>query len=235
LSARLRFRPRFLTTLAAAAAIALALAAASWQYQRGQEKERLAARLAALAADPPVALPAEEVRAQDLLGRRVTVRGRFEPRYAVFLDNRVQRGVVGYHVVMPLAIGGGPRHVLVNRGWIAAGPDRARLPEVRTPEGPVEVSGLAVVPSGRFLELSSRVTEGPVWQNLTIERYRAAVPIALQPVMIQQESALEDGLVREWSPPDLGVERHYGYAFQWLAIAATILVVYLVTHVRRGT
>ncbi|HXF65085.1 MAG TPA: SURF1 family protein, partial [Burkholderiales bacterium] len=165
---------------------------------------------------------------------RVTVRGRFVPRHAVFLDNRVLRGVAGYHVVMPLAIGGGPLHVLVNRGWVAAGPDRSRLPEVRTPEGPVELTGLALVPGGRFLELSSRVIEGPVWQNLTIERYREAVPIPVQPVMIQQESDLEDGLVREWSPPDLGVERHYGYAFQWLAIAATILALYLVTHVRRS-
>lgn len=223
-----------MTTIAAAAAIALALAAAYWQYQRGQEKERLAARLAALATDPPVALPAEEVRPADVLGRRVTVRGRFVPRHAVFLDNRVLRGVAGYHVVMPLAIGGGPLHVLVNRGWVAAGPDRSRLPEVRTPEGPVELTGLALVPGGRFLELSSRVIEGPVWQNLTIERYREAVPIPVQPVMIQQESDLEDGLVREWSPPDLGVERHYGYAFQWLAIAATILALYLVTHVRRS-
>lgn len=223
-----------MTTLAAAAAIALALAAAYWQYQRGQEKERLAARLAALAADPPVTLSSEEVRPADVVGRRVTVRGRFVPRHAVFLDNRVLRGVAGYHVVMPLAIGDGPLHVLVNRGWIAAGPDRSHLPEVRTPEGPVEVSGRALVPGERFLELSSRVTEGPVWQNLTIERYRKAVPIPVQPVMIQQESELEDGLAREWSPPDLGVERHYGYAFQWLAIAATILLFYLVTHVRRG-
>jgi len=31
----------------------------------------------------------------------------------------------------------------------------------------------------------------------------------------------------------LGVNKHYGYAFQWLALAATVLVFYLVTHVRR--
>jgi cytochrome oxidase assembly protein ShyY1 len=29
------------------------------------------------------------------------------------------------------------------------------------------------------------------------------------------------------------VDRHYGYAFQWLALATTILVFYLVTHVKR--
>ena len=76
--------------------------------------------------------------------------------------------------------------------------------------------------------------EGNVWQNLTLERYRRAVPIALQPVVIQQESALDDGLAREWDPPDLGIDKHYGYAFQWFALAVTILVIYLVTHVRRS-
>jgi len=88
-------------------------------------------------------------------------------------------------------------------------------------------------PSRRYFELSSNVTEGKVWQNLTVERYRAAVPIAIQPVVIQQESALDDGLIREWPAPDLGIERHYGYALQWLALAVTILVFYVVTHVRK--
>lgn len=230
-----RFRPRFVTTLAAAAGIAVTLALANWQLDRAHEKQELATRLEALARDPPVSLSAAEVKAEDVQWRQVTARGRFEPKHAVFLDNRVRHGVAGYHVVMPLAIGGGDRYVLVNRGWIAGTLDRSRLPRVRTPEGTVEITGLAVTPSGRFLELSSKVAEGNVWQNLTLERYRQAVPITLQPVVIQQESALDDGLTREWDPPDLGINKHYGYAFQWLALAVTILVFYLVTHVRRGS
>lgn len=230
---RYQFEPRLLTTLAAAAAIAAALAAASWQLGRAHEKEGLAARLEMLAREPPVSLTAAEVSAADVEWRRVTARGRFEPEYAVLIDNRIRRGVAGYLVLMPLAIDGGRRHVLVNRGWIAGTADRSRLPEVKTPADTVEITGLAVTPSRRFLELSANPAEGKVWQNLTLERYRQAVPILLQPVVIQQESPLEDGLAREWDPPDLGVNKHYGYAFQWLALALTLLVFYLVTHVRR--
>jgi surfeit locus 1 family protein len=236
LPARYRFQFRWITTLAAAAAMALTLALANWQLNRAHEKEGLAARLAVLAKDVPVSLPAAEIKAQDVEWRRVTARGRFEPRYGVLIDNRIRHGVAGYHVVMPLELGssgGGARYVLVNRGWIAGNPDRARLPEIRTPDAAVEISGLAIVPSRRFLELSSRGAEGKVWQNLTLDRYREAFPIAVQPVVIQQESPLEDGLVREWDPPNLGVDKHYGYAFQWLALAATVFVFYLVTHVRR--
>lgn len=236
--ARYRFQPRLLTTLAVAAGIALTLSLANWQLNRAQEKEDRAARLVLLARDAPVAIGTGEVRAADVQWRRVVARGRFEPRHAVFIDNRIRKGVAGYHVMMPLEVGktadGGIRYVLVNRGWIAAAPERGKAPQVATPEGIVEIAGLAVVPTPRFLELSSRVTEGNVWQNLTLERYRAAVPISLQPVVIQQESSLEDGLAREWEPPNLGVDKHYGYAFQWLALGATLLAYYLVTHVRRN-
>ncbi len=237
--ARYRFQPRVVTTLAAAAGIALTLALANWQLNRAHEKEGRAAQLETLAKDPPVALAASEARVEDIEWRQVRVHGRFEPRYGVLIDNRIRRGVAGYHVVMPLEIGGNGggagRYVLVNRGWIAGNPERARLPQVKTPAGTVEISGLAVTPSRRFLELASGAAEGKVWQNLTLERYREAFPLVLQPVVIQQESPLDDGLVREWDPPNLGVDKHYGYAFQWFALALTILVFYLVTHVRRTT
>ena len=99
----------------------------------------------------------------------------------------------------------------------------------------VTVTGLATVPGKRYLELSPEIIEGKVWQNLTLERYRASVPLALQPVVIQQQNETPDGLVREWSPPDLGIDKHYAYAFQWFAMAAAILVIYLVCNVRKST
>ena len=71
----------------------------------------------------------------------------------VLLDNKTRAGVAGYEVVMPLRIAGSSMHVLVNRGWIAAGRDRARLPDIRTPDVLVDVVGMARIP-GRFLELA---------------------------------------------------------------------------------
>jgi surfeit locus 1 family protein len=228
-----RFRPSLWPTLAAAAGIALTLALGNWQLGRGNEKAALAERIKSANRDALIAMPAAEIRAEDVQWRRVEARGSFEPKYAVFIDNRVMNGVVGYDVVMPLRIGDSERFVLVNRGWVAGTNVRSQLPEIATPSGMVTVVGLATVPSKRFLELSTKVAEGNVWQNLVLERYRAAVPIAIQPVVIQQENDLDDGLKREWTPPDLGINTHYGYAFQWFALAAAILVFYLVTHVRK--
>lgn len=170
--------------LAAAVGIALTLALGLWQLGRGQEKRTLAAKIERLAQQPPIAISERELNAADVELRRVEARGVFEPRYMVLIDNRIWHRQAGYHVVMPLKLGDGARYVLVNRGWVAAEPDRRRLPEVKTPIEPQIVSGRAVVP-GRFFELSEEVTEGRVWQNLTLERYRAAMPIAIQPFLIQ--------------------------------------------------
>ena len=230
-----RFQLSLWPTVAAAAGIALTLALGNWQLDRGREKSALAERIKSANRDALIAMPAVEIRAEDVQWRRVEARGRFEPKYAVLIDNRVLHGVPGYHVVMPLKLGASERYVLVNRGWVAGSYARGQWPQIATPVGMVTVIGLATVPSRRYLELSTQVAEGNVWQNLTLERYRTAVPIAIQPVVIRQENDLGDGLQRDWAPPDVGTNTHYGYAFQWFALAAAILIFYLVTHVRKRT
>lgn len=209
------------------------LALGNWQLGRGKEKSALAELIQAASRDALIAMPAAAIRAEDIGWRRVEVRGRFAPKYTIFIDNRVLHGVVGYHVVTPLSIADSDRYVLVNRGWVAGTTARNTLPQIATPVEAVRIVGLATVPSTRYLELSTQVADGIVWQNLTLERYRAAVPIAIQPVVIQQENDLGDGLKREWTAPDLGINTHYGYAFQWFALAATLLIFYLVAHVRK--
>jgi len=231
--ARYRFRASLWPTLAALAGVVATLALGNWQLGRGHEKAVLAQRIDTASHDAPIGLTGAQVNADDVVWRRVEASGRFEPKYAVLIDNRIVRGAVGYYVVMPLKIEGSERYVLVNRGWVAGTGSRGTLPQIATPAQPVRITGLATAPSKRYLELSTKTVEGNVWQNLTLERYRATVPIALQPVVIQQESKLDDGLVREWSAPDLGIDKHYAYAFQWFVMAAAIVIIYIACNVRK--
>jgi surfeit locus 1 family protein len=231
---RYQYRPSLWPTLAAVVAIVATCALGNWQLGRGHEKAALAQRVADANREAPIAITGLEVNAEDVVWHRVEVRGRFEPRYAVLIDNRIVRGTPGYFVVMPLKIADSDRYVLVNRGWIAGTGLRTTLPQISTPEETLRITGLATVPSKHYLELSTATMEGKVWQNLTLERYRTAMPIALQPFVIQQENDMTDGLVREWSAPDLGIDRHYAYAFQWFVMAAAILIIYGVTNVRKA-
>jgi surfeit locus 1 family protein len=223
--ARFRLRPAWL--IAAAAGCAIFVALGNWQTRRAEEKLAAQARLDALAAAAPVRLPASPVAPGDYAGRRVTVRGEYEPKHAVLIDNRIYKGVAGYHVVVPLRIDGGGTYVLVNRGWVAAGPRRDELPRVATPAGTQSIEGVAVVPSGRVYELGPDVTHGPVRQNLVVGRVAAETGLPLQPLVVQQTDDARDGLVRAWERPDAGVNTHRAYALQWYALALLTAIVYV--------
>lgn len=226
-----RGRPGWIPTLAAILGIALTVAAGNWQLDRAHQKERLQQDYERGAADAPILLASSVVVAEDVRLRRVELAGKFDPQGLVLLDNKIRDGRPGYEVIMPVRIGDSTMHVLVDRGWVAIGSDRKVLPEIRTPDTVVKILGIATVP-GRFLELSKVEGSGPVWQNLTIERYVARTGLRVQPVVVQQQSELPDGLLRSTERPDFGISKHYGYAVQWFSFCGLIVFLYLYFHVK---
>lgn len=230
------FAPAWWATLMALAGVAATIALGFWQLGRAETKAVLQARLDEFARQPPNLVGTAELNATDILLRRVEARGRFEPRHVVFLDNRVHKHQPGYYVLMPLRLtgeGSSAKYILINRGWIAAGAERNRVPSVTTPEGDVAVTGIATPYNERFMELSTQVAEGNIWQNMVLDRYRLATKLDVQPVIVQQTNAADDGLVRDWPPLDLKRNTHLAYAVQWFALAAAILIAYVALNVRR--
>ncbi|MDE2366651.1 MAG: SURF1 family protein [Betaproteobacteria bacterium] len=228
-----QFTPRLWPTVLALIVIVITVQLGNWQLSRAREKEARQEKLDTLSHQPAVSLPPDQVRLEDFQYRKTEVQGEYLPEYTIYLDNKIYRGVAGYHIITPLKIGSGPMCVLVNRGWVAADHDRSRLPDIITPSGPVVVSGLATAATQKTLELSKEVVSGRVWENLDLERYRNATGLQLQPVMILQQDNIKDGLIREWARPDLGIGKNLGYAFQWFAMALAALIIYLVLSVKR--
>lgn len=226
------FRPRLFTSALALVGVVLTFFLGQWQVGRADYKQGLQLRQDSLGRDPAIRIDGSLLTADAVMLRKVEVRGEFDPKYTVFVDNRLYQHQPGYHVATPLRIAGSQRYVLVNRGWVPANPDRS-MPVIKTPEGEQLVKGTAVAYSERYIELSTKVAEGNVWQNLVLERYHQATRLDLQPFLIQQDSAVDDGIRREWSRPDLGRNTHLAYAFQWYALSLAMLVYYLVTHVKR--
>ena len=226
------FRPGVAPGIAAAAFIALAISLGNWQARRAEEKLELGRRLDEGAKGPVLSVPPVRLDASALERRRVSARGRFVARAMLLLDNKVLHGAAGYHVLMPLKLEGGELHVLVNRGWIAAG-ERSRLPAVPTPETVQAIEGIAVAPSRRFFELAPEAASDPLRQNLVPEREEERLGLLLQPFVIEQTSDARDGLAREWQRPDTGVDRHRGYALQWYSFAALAAVLYVALGFKR--
>lgn len=203
-----RFRPRWWAALLAAAGCGAGVLLGNWQSGRAEEKR------AAAAAE-----------------KRVALRGTLVANHTVFLDNKVHRGRAGYHVVQPLRLDGGG-HVLVNRGWVAADPRRERLPEVKTPAGEVAIEGVRLVRFPRAMSAGPR-PEGRVWQNIEIDEFAAWSGLPLAPYALEQHSAIEDGLAREWPRADAAADKHLSYALQWYSLAALSVILFFVLCFRR--
>lgn len=204
------FRPRAWAFALALAGCAAGIALGNWQAGRAAEKHALAA--------------AE---------KRLALRGEFLERYTVLLDNKVFRGRVGYHVVQPLKLADG-RHVLVNRGWVAAPAHREQLPQLRTPPGVHEVEGRVLDHFPRAYDPSGARPEGRVWQNVEVATFAAWSGLALEPYVLEQHSPFPDGLTRNWPPADSGAARNESYALQWYSLAALAVTMFLVLSVRRA-
>ena len=163
----------------------------------------------------------------------LALRGELDAKHTVLLDNKIHRGAPGYHVVQPLRLAGG-RHVLVNRGWVAAGATRDRLPEIRTPGGEIALSGVRLKHFPQAFAPETTTPQGKVWQNVTRENFSAWSGLALEPYVIEQHSALDDGLVRDWPRADAGVEKHESYALQWYSLAALSVILFFVLNLKIG-
>lgn len=238
----------WLITLAALAAMAATASLGRWQLSRAAQKEALQAAIDARQALPPAdgaqlrsaaAAAAAASRGQGpaapgvqaLLHRPAQLRGHWVAGATVFLDNRQMHGRPGFYVVTPLRLEGGDAAVLVQRGWVPRDfQDRTRLPDVPTPAGLVQVAGrLAPEPSRLYTLGAAGAGEGAsrIRQNLDLGAYAAETGLALLPLSVLQTGGPGDGLQRDWPVVDSGVDKHYGYAFQWFGLCGLVAILYV--------
>lgn len=227
------FSPRPVPTLAALAMLALLLSLGRWQVNRAGEKEERQALYDMRAKEAPYKLAGPVDAADALVFRRVEASGRYLAEGQVYIDNRLNEGRAGFHVVTPLQLEGTSAVVLVNRGWIARTAEYPKAPPVAVPEGPVRVVGMAVVPPARVLELSSETVTGSVWQNLSIARYRERTKLDALPVVVLA-SVPAPGAVAVVEKADAGIAKHQEYALTWFSLAATVAVLWIALNLRRA-
>jgi surfeit locus 1 family protein len=231
-ASRLSFSPRVVPTLAMVLFVALTLSLSRWQAHRADEKRALQAQMEARLAEPPLTLTGAVPAADPLLFRRVRAVGEWVPEGQVFIDNRVEDERAGFYVMTPLRLRGTHEEVLVNRGWVERTRAYPAAPAVPVPGGPVEVTGIATVPPRRYVELSAQTVAGNVWQNLSLERYAAAMHVALLPVLILDDRPAP-GLSAVTEKPDTGIAKHVEYEYTWLAFALTAVALWVALNLRR--
>ncbi len=226
MNARLKF---VVITLATVVAVGVTARLGVWQLSRASEKQARQSAIEAQGAKAEVHADVLRAASDPLqyLHQHARLRGTWVPAQAVFLENRPMNGRVGMLVVMPLLLEGGGGAIAVQRGWAPRGfEDRTLLPNVITPSGTVEIEGRLAMPPSDLYALGPP-SGGQIRQNLVLTQYKVETGLPLLPVTLQQMGAAQDGLLRDWPVANLGVEKNYGYAFQWFGLAALCSLLYL--------
>lgn len=236
----LEFRPSWLGTLIVAICIPLFIKLGLWQYHKAMLKQEIQAKY----AQQGQALPNLSNHLNDLTQlkyRQVIVHGNFETQYQFLLDNQVENGRAGFHVITPFKIEHTSQYVLVNRGWIAGFAEHAKVPEVQTPAQRLDIIGIVWPASDKVFTLESpeqsraaKATWERVWQNLDIKKFRANSPLPILPVIVKMDpSSPAGGFVRNWQVPSERIVTHLGYAYQWFGFALSAFLIYLYLSIRK--
>lgn len=232
-----RFSAPWWAWLLTAALTALFLRLGFWQMSRAEEKKSIiSAYQQAAKSQPADAISLLKSGSRPPYARALQLRGRFEPERSLLLDNQVLRGGVGYHVWTPLRLADGEL-LLVDRGWVATGPDRRVLPRFESPSDEVSLRGVwqPLPRPGLRIGVNScapgpwpRVVQYPLFEEL-----RCILGPTLQDGVLWLDPAEPQGFERAWTVSGFPPERHYGYALQWFALAATLLLLFIVVNFRR--
>lgn len=234
------------------------LSLGTWQMYRAAEKTTiLAAAEQSLGSDAIAIETLGDLHVAAIDHTRVTFTGLYEGTRQFLWDNRVHNGQAGFEVITPVRTESGL--VLVNRGWVAPGRTRDDLPDVSLSDAvlqePITFTGLFSRPSKGLISGQTFDPAGDWPRTLQYFDYDAiaqafGVPVLAGVVQPQQKSAAASGVIAEaerepnnerdefftanWEPTAaIGPARHYGYAFQWYAMAAALTILFIVYNTKR--
>lgn len=228
--ARLSANTRFwVLTIAAVLVAALTFSLGQWQLRRAAQKVGLQYAIEAQ-GNLPILKAADLASVKDLeelVHRKATLKGLWRAEHTVFLDNRQMQGKPGFIAITPLVLDGSGQIILVQRGWVPRNfGERSNLPNIQTPAGPVTVRGRIAPPPSKLYEFKG-AESGRIRQNLDVAAFSRETGLGLLSVSMLQTGVANEGLQRDWAQPKVGTDKHYGYAFQWFALCALMVGLYV--------
>lgn len=223
-----------LPPLAGLVLVGLFVTLGMWQLDRAAEKRAISDSFNASGDYIQLSADASTELYQPLL-----VSGHYLADRQFLLENIVQDSRLGYYVITPLEYAADKPLLLVNRGWIAREPAMGTLPDIDLEDDGEQVvrgrvGGLPRVGirPGPAFETTSSWPLLAVWP--TLDDLSSALQRDVLPFVLLADPEADTTLVRRWEPQQIGPMRHIGYAFQWFALALTVVVVAFVLYRRKS-
>lgn len=227
------FRPSKSLTLVMFLLACLFTMLGTWQQKRASEKILLEQQHQN--ARP---LSLESAMVQEHRFSSITVGGRYDTNRHILLDNQIWQGRAGVYVFTPFFTNQG-KTILVNRGWLPLAADRKTMPGIPTPGHGIVLTGKLNTPPvpGRMLGSADQVQKGQWPQLVTylnLSDISSSLDVHLEDWVIQLSESDPLGFDgRDWKPVFLSSSRHKGYAFQWFALVAACIVMWIYIGFRK--
>ncbi len=209
-----------------------------WQLQRADEKQQILLENKHRNSSTPekLLLPVEDFSKLRL--KRINIQGSYLSSRQFVLDNQIHEHNVGYNVLTPFLLENSNTVVLVDRGWIPLSQSRGKLPDISVAENPRAIVGTVYVPYGEPYKLGEIDNNESAWprliQFIDFAVLEKRLGEKLLPITVRLETGQDDGFITEWPLFAFTPKKHIAYAVQWFALAATLLIIFVVLHMPRS-
>lgn len=236
------FTPKLIPTLATLILFPALVFLGLWQLDRAEEKRVIDNGVSQAIAKPPLKLNNYDTRKlSNEIYRNTLVKGRYDVKHQLLLDNRTHLGKPGYHVLTPFLFQGinGNLAVLVNRGWITYKGTRENIPKIELKQDEREILGTikevnrSIVLTETEKQQDTLVAYPRLIQSIEIAKLNQELNFKLLPIIIELNKSDQDGFVREWQPYYGSIDKHNAYALQWFAMAAILLFLYIKLNLKK--
>ena len=226
----------WLVQVGALAFISLFVSLGVWQLGRGDIKADIETSLNNPNDDfDDVRLPIVDLGS--VRYKKIKLYGEYNDSQQFLLDNQVRDRVVGYNVLTPFYVIQDKKWLLIDRGWIPQEGSRNEFPNVGFQHSPLQLAGSIYVPYDKPYSLGE-IAEGEDkgWprriQFVDYKQLSERLGVDLEPLTLRLDVNEPHGYQRDWESVMLSSDKHYGYSFQWFAMAFAVVVLWWIYSIK---
>lgn len=230
---RKRFTSRWWLIILAFLMIAMLLRLGFWQMARASEKEHMLNRKQSYDSRLPQAWSFHDKNPAHY--QRIKLTGEFQLP-VLLLDNQHHNHQFGYHVISPFKLTN-DAIVLIDRGWLPGDRSRRQLPEIKTPDHEIVLTGYAYYPPAQRITLGQMLDQQSndmaIIEWIDTQDISHFLHKSVYPFIIRLDERQAHGFIRSWPVVSMPPARHKAYAFQWFAMALVLFIIVIALSVKK--